>query len=575
MKKPWESWIEKISSSLYKQIKLLVIILILVIFGNYIINVYYMMSSSCENVKAVNESMLQKIQDEIEMFAGTLNSISSALIYSPPVYDFFTMDDTERVVVEDDITTVVSNMNLLEEDIKRICLYDSEMKLIEGEEESWQKGILDLKNTKKIQFSNLYIQEKNGLGYYLFSCPVYDLMNKEYGIQMGTVVFVMRTGQFEEILREANVTKNSQIYLMDGNEQVIASRRNADNTIWDAKKIGNKSRYYVEEKETFVDGWKIVSIIPRQELYLESASRIINITITYLIVPLLIIVMLWFVMKRAIIPLGQIDTFIKKIVSEPEARLETDRKDEIGIVMRSLNQMLDENEDLYNSVQQSQKKMYETELAKRKFQVLAYRNQINPHFLYNTFDCIKAMAVYYDADEIAEITMSLSHVFRYAVKGDNIVLVKEEIQNIKEYAQIIKHRFAGRIRIHILVDEEVKKKPMIKLLLQPLIENAVFHGVEKRVDAGDVFVTIERTEQEKLRFCVEDNGCGMDEEKKQSVLRMMKAEKSVEGSNGIGLVNIYSRLKMFYGETAIMTIESSPQVGTKVMIIVPEQLKGE
>ena len=160
MKKPWESWIEKISSSLYKQIKLLVIILILVIFGNYIINVYYMMSSSCENVKAVNESMLQKIQDEIEMFAGTLDSISSALIYSPPVYDFFTMDDTERVVVEDDITTVVSNMNLIEKDIKRICLYDSEMKLIEGEEESWQKGILDLKNTKKIQFSNLYIQEK-------------------------------------------------------------------------------------------------------------------------------------------------------------------------------------------------------------------------------------------------------------------------------------------------------------------------------------------------------------------------------------------------------------------------------
>ena len=182
--------------------------------------------------------------------------------------------------------------------------------------------------------------------------------------------------------------------------------------------------------------------------------------------------------------------------------------------------MLDEKEILQNNVQQFQKKMYEMELSKKKIQILAYRNQINPHFLYNTLDCIRAMALYYDKEDIAEITMSLSELFRYGVRGDNVVLVEEELNHVKEYARIIDYRFAGNIRVHIQTDKAVKKKKMIKLLLQPLVENAVFHGVEKNLNGGDVFVNVELTDEGLLRFCVEDNGCGMSEERRGAALEL-------------------------------------------------------
>ena len=133
-----------------------------------------------------------------------------------------------------------------------------------------------------------------------------------------------------------------------------------------------------------------------------------------------------------------------------------DGTDEISILVDNLNHMLDEKDEMSEKLRHAQRDLYETELSKQQMQVLAYRNQINPHFLYNTFECIRAMALYYDADEIAEITMALSRIFRYAIKGHNIVTVEEEIANIREYAKIIFYRFGGRIQVGIEVEEEAK-----------------------------------------------------------------------------------------------------------------------
>ena len=115
-----------------------------------------------------------------------------------------------------------------------------------------------------------------------------------------------------------------------------------------------------------------------------------------------------------------------------------DGTDEISILVDNLNHMLDEKDEMSEKLRHAQRDLYETELSKQQMQVLAYRNQINPHFLYNTFECIRAMALYYDADEIAEITMALSRIFPlWLLKAHNIVTVEEEIANIREYAKII------------------------------------------------------------------------------------------------------------------------------------------
>ena len=144
---------------------------------------------------------------------------------------------------------------------------------------------------------------------------------------------------------------------------------------------------------------------------------------------------------------------------------------------------------------------------------------------------------------------------------------------MKEYARIIDYRFAGNIRVHIQTDKAVKKKKMIKLLLQPLVENAVFHGVEKNLNGGDVFVNVELTDEGLLRFCVEDNGCGMSEERRGAVLEMLEKKGDDEHAKSIGLLNIYKRLHLFYGEEAKFLLESSSGVGTRVTIITPGQIQ--
>ena len=214
--------------------------------------------------------------------------------------------------------------------------------------------------------------------------------------------------------------------------------------------------------------------------------------------------------------------------------------------------------------------MYEIEIAEQRAQLMAYRNQINPHFLYNTFECICSMALYYDNEDIAEITMALSRIFRFATKGEEIVKVEDELRYVQEYAKIIECRFMGKIDISIEAEEDVLKKDVIKLLLQPIIENAVFHGLEQKIEEGEVVVSVYLMQENKIQFVVEDNGCGMDKEQIEQLWQTM--QKRVSGK-GDGLANVYQRLKLFYGEDMQFDIVSELDVGTKITIVVPDHIE--
>ena len=295
------------------------------------------------------------------------------------------------------------------------------------------------------------------------------------------------------------------------------------------------------------------------------------VTIAYVLAFALLILLVWFCYKRFVGPLHQVDLFIQKIVDRPEERMEIGREDEIGTVVQSLNHMLDARQKMNQEIQESQRRMYEAEIAKKQLQVLAYRNQINPHFLYNTFECICSMALYYEVDDIAEITMALSKVFRFAVKGENIVSVEEEVSYIREYAKIIDYRFMGKIDVDIEMEDAVKEKRVIKLMLQPLVENAVFHGLEQKLEDGEVNVFIHMHGEDHIMFVVEDNGCGI--EPARLVWMRDNLDSRPTGQKGIGVANIYQRLKLFYGDDVVFQIESRLGEGTRITIIIPDELE--
>lgn len=161
--------------------------------------------------------------------------------------------------------------------------------------------------------------------------------------------------------------------------------------------------------------------------------------------------------------------------------------------------------------------------------------------------------MYYGVDDIAEITMALSNLFRFAAKGSSIVPLQEEINYVKEYATIIDYRFMGKIEIDVDVPDSLLDTPITKLVLQPLVENAVFHGLEKQLDGGTVQVSVLPESDGFIRICVEDDGCGIEPERLNAIRSTLDVQAN---SRGIGLSNIYQRLKLFYGPNITFEIDS-------------------
>lgn len=519
----------------------------------------------------LNDKILLQVEGKMEDFHDTLNHVATSMAYAPTTYDYFTMDPVARVMVSEDLSEIFSNTVLLESDIAGIYLYDTSLNQIAAMGKAADNPDFVQSLKKQMEFGDIFYLNQAGVPFYTVYFPVYDLNNRQYGIQTGMCVMMMRTDNLSGLLEDSQATENTQVFLLDGNNQIIASRGNNGLEELDRSMMRSTDEFYVKVRSVRMDGWKVVSRIPESEMNSSMDDGKKFVTIAYVLAFALLILLVWFCYKRFVGPLHQVDLFIQKIVDRPEERMEIGREDEIGTVVQSLNHMLDARQKMNQEIQESQRRMYEAEIAKKQLQVLAYRNQINPHFLYNTFECICSMALYYEVDDIAEITMALSKVFRFAVKGENIVSVEEEVSYIREYAKTIDYRFMGKIDVDIEMEDAVKEKRVIKLMLQPLVENAVFHGLEQKLEDGEVNVSIHMHGEDHIMFVVEDNGCGI--EPARLVWMRDNLDSRPTGQKGIGVANIYQRLKLFYGDDVVFQIESRQGEGTRITIIIPDELE--
>lgn len=519
----------------------------------------------------LNDKILLQVEGKMEDFHDTLNHVATSMAYAPTTYDYFTMDPVARVMVSENLSEIFSNTVLLESDIAGIYLYDTSLNQIAAMGKAADNPDFVQSLKKQMEFGDIFYLNQAGVPFYTVYFPVYDLNNRQYGIQTGMCVMMMRTDNLSGLLEDSQATENTQVFLLDGNYQIIASRGNNGLEELDRSMMRSTDEFYVKVRSVRMDGWKVVSRIPESEMNSSMDDGKKFVTIAYVLAFALLILLVWFCYKRFVGPLHQVDLFIQKIVDRPEERMEIGREDEIGTVVQSLNHMLDARQKMNQEIQESQRRMYEAEIAKKQLQVLAYRNQINPHFLYNTFECICSMALYYEVDDIAEITMALSKVFRFAVKGENIVSVEEEVSYIREYAKIIDYRFMGKIDVDIEMEDAVKEKRVIKLMLQPLVENAVFHGLEQKLEDGEVNVSIHMHGEDHIMFVVEDNGCGI--EPARLVWMRDNLDSRPTGQKGIGVANIYQRLKLFYGDDVVFQIESRLGEGTRITIIIPDELE--
>lgn len=216
---------------------------------------------------------------------------------------------------------------------------------------------------------------------------------------------------------------------------------------------------------------------------------------------------------------------------------------------------------------------YSLAMLKKQAEIKALQNQINPHFLYNTLDCIRGMAIEQGADNVEEMTRALSGMFRYSIsrKGKTKALMEEELANVNNYLRIQQYRFRNKINITETIDPAAKKCCVPKLLIQPIVENAVFYGLEPKTGERNLNIEAYCTGK-KLIVKVEDNGVGMSFDKLRTINDAMCSGVSM-GDNGrgtqLGIVNVNERLRLLYGEEFGLRIFSCPKVGTTIEMVLP------
>lgn len=221
--------------------------------------------------------------------------------------------------------------------------------------------------------------------------------------------------------------------------------------------------------------------------------------------------------------------------------------------------------------------VYEREILLKQANLVTLQSQINPHFLYNTLECIRGMALMEGVEDIANIAWSLSTFFRYSISSkSDMVTIWDEIENVKNYVTIQQYRFKDRFQLDIEEEKSIMDAVIPKLTLQPAVENAIIHGLADITFGGKITVTVRRVD-ENVQIVVSDNGRGMTPDELENLSMKIRDQKTVTGEKdgyhtGIGLQNVDKRLKLHFGSEYGLNVQSCPEVGTDVELLFPYRL---
>lgn len=302
-------------------------------------------------------------------------------------------------------------------------------------------------------------------------------------------------------------------------------------------------------------GWKIMNFIPVSE-YSANISVITKIALIVCAFAVLFSILIAFLVSRHISnPIEHLTQVMRKIdLGSMSIRAQVNSQDEIGVLAGSFN-------DLISKLQIAIANEYEAEFRQREAEMRALQSQINPHFLNNVLQSIGSIALIHNVDEISVMAKSLGRMLRYNIRTNvNMVSVNEEAEHVSSYLSIQKIRFADMLDFEVNIPQHFKDYPMLKFTLQPIVENAIHHGFENKTDRGIINITCEQ-KAGYLVFDISDNGKGIPHDQ---IAQLYNGE-----SDGIGLMNVLTRLKLMYNDQASLTIESEEQVGTSVIIRIP------
>lgn len=381
----------------------------------------------------------------------------------------------------------------------------------------------------------------------------------------------------QNIFSHSLITPNSKMYITNSANQIIVSNFNADQyydlilpfeqidtssadkNIWN--QITSSDKYLYSCRKVPHTDWKVILAIPSKDLLSTSIKSRNNIIVVAIIVTFCAYILAYFFSTSLTKRIKLLINHMKEIEDGNfDISILAQSRDEIGQLTKNFNYMLTKMSLLMDEKLSAGKEIKSAELK-------ALQAQINPHFLYNTLDLIQWRAVNNNIPEISTLVKSLAKYYKLVLsKGEDTVSLSSEVEHVKTYVSIQNERFKNCIDLKINVESELNMLMVPKMLLQPLVENSIIHGLFEKTDIGGIISINAYCKDSEIYISVEDNGIGMTEQKCNNIFNI---PTSGHGSH-YGVKNIRDRLNLFFGKEATLTYKSSPGVGTDAIITIPE-----
>jgi len=549
-----------------------------------VISIYSRLSSQLyDTVKQENVNLVNRVDSSMEVYLRNIMKLSDTIYYGIVKNANLSEDSIgeKLTLLYNNNKEQVSNIALISKEGEPISVVPAARfrKNFKAEDEEWFVNALN--KTENIHFTLPHVQKMFEKGDNSYNWVI--SMSRAVEITVGgsteqaVLLIEMAYQGLEEVLDEVTLGNGGYIYLMDSKGDIIwhpkfeliASGRVKENNLVAAgyddgsrEEVFNGTRQTVVTKTVGYTGWKLVGVIKGTGISLNMLKTRLFIVFVILLIIFIVILINSYISFRVTNPIRELEKSVKAL---EEGNLDADIYMGGSYEVQHLGKSVQDMKFRIKGLMQDIVSEHE---EKRKSEFDSLQAQINPHFLYNTLDIIVWQIENEKQSEAVHTVTALARFFRLSLgKGKNIVTVRDEIDHVKNYLMIQHMRFKNKFDYEFDIAEDVLELPSLKLMLQPLVENAIYHGMEFMDGDGMITVKAWRKEDE-LYLSVADNGLGMTEDKVEMILTGKSTSGNGRGS-GIGVKNVNERIKLYFGEAYGLTIDSEPDEGTTVIIHLP------
>lgn len=553
-----------------------------------VIAMRYTSGTIYENSINYMSQIIQQVNYDIDTYIEYMENISSVIAKSSDVPRYLfdqNQTEAEREAEKERILTQFQTIMESRDDIYNVAAVAKNGRYIinQGDDEltgyvdieslDWYQAAMESKSG--IAVSSSHVQNAIQSSYKWVITLSRALVNNQTGEREGLFFVDLNYSAISDLCNNNSIEEKGYIFVLDAEGNIVYHPKQQlmygglktenidaimecreDSLIIDE---GGDSKLYTMSKSKRT-GWTVVGAAYTSELLKNNEQA----QMWYLLVAsilLLAVIGISSIISREITkPIRSLRDSMRKVQNgQFGTYVEVITENEIGSLGRSFNLMTSEIQALMEQNVYEQKQ-------KRKSELKALQAQINPHFLYNTLDSIIWMSEAGENDEVVEMTSALARLLRQSISNDKEeVELEKEIEYVKNYLTIQKMRYKDKLEFFIYVDPRVAHVPIIKLVLQPLVENAIYHGIKYKETKGNLKIYA-RPVDGRVEIVVADDGIGMDEDVMEHIFDEHRKEQK---RNGVGVPNVQKRLKLQYGSEYGIRYESVKGAGTKAVITIP------